>query len=94
MMAPGSHICSIVLIVSVGGLVAAATILTKTIVQISVYPQHIVVTMVMEMTARIIGGSIETTLMTSGVSLSQIPAVVEAPIAVNVRGPAWTALKA
>jgi hypothetical protein len=50
MIAPGSHIFSIVLVVSVGGLVAAATTLTKIIVQISVYPQHIVVTMVMEIT--------------------------------------------
>lgn len=65
MIAPGSHICSIVPVVSVGGLVAAATILTKIIVQISVYPQHIMVTMVMEITARIVGGSIETTIYLS-----------------------------
>ena len=65
MIAPGSHICSIVLVVSVGGLVAAATILTKIIVQISVFPQYIMVTMIMEITARIVGDSMETTIYLS-----------------------------
>ena len=37
----------------------------KIIVQISVLPQHIMVTMVMEITARIVGGSIETTIYLS-----------------------------
>lgn len=40
MVESGSHICSIVLVFSVGGLVAAATILTKIIVQLVFPPAY------------------------------------------------------